>query len=170
MKHLLCSGRAIHFLLSILLLSLLSSFAIAQNGKSDLYAVVPDFMRASFVRRLNLMIEAMRSERYEEVYDLLAKYYTQDESRESFVRRLKTHYSKNDKFIDFVPEEVGSDAEQGKEPTQFIVIGCLKMREKGHKIKVSASVNVYAEDGNLYFSKLGPLRTLDGKYIPCPED
>jgi hypothetical protein len=127
-------------------------------------------MKASFIRRLNLMIEAMRSERYEVVYGLLAKYYTQAESRESFVRRLKTYYSNSDKFIDFVPETVGSEAGLGKEPTRFIVTGCLKMREKGHKIKVDASVMVYAENGDLYFSGLGPSRTLDGKYIPCSGD
>jgi hypothetical protein len=167
MKHMFCSRRNIRVLLSIVLLCLLDSSALAQNSKPDVYAEVPASMKESFIQRLNLMVEAMRSARYENVYALLAKRYTQTESQEAFVQRLKNYYSGGDKFIGFVPEIVGSNAEPGKEPTEFIVTGCLKMREKGRKIKVSASVQVYAEDGDLYFSNLGPDYTLDGKYTLC---
>lgn len=164
------SSSAIHLLLSIVLLFLFTSSVITQNSKPDLYSEVPVSIRASFVKRLDLMIEAMRTERYEKVYALLSRYYTRDESKEVFIRRLRKYYSEGDKFISFVPEGVGSNAEQGKEPTQFIVTGCLKMREKGRKINVNASVSVYAEDGGAYFSVLGPMRTLDGKYISCSEN
>ena len=164
------SSRVTHLLLSIVVLFLFTSSAITQNSKPDLYSEVPVSIRASFIKRLNLMIEAMRSERYEKVYALLSRYYTRDESKEGFIRRLRKYYSEGDKFISFVPEVVGSNAEQGKEPTQFIAMGCLKMREKGRKLNVNASVSVYAEDGDLYFSELGPMRTLDGKYISCSED
>lgn len=141
--------------------------AVAQNGEGVLLAEVPPAMKEQLVKRLNLLIEAMRTQRYADVYTLLSKHYTQDESRENFVSRLRRFYSSGDRMINFTPEAIGSDAEAEKVATRFLVTGCLEICEGGQKKRVNGSVNVFVEGEGLYFSMLGALRTLDGKYIPC---
>jgi hypothetical protein len=150
-----------------LLILLLGVSASSQNNKESDFTLVPTPMRTQFIERLNMLVQAMRTQKYECAYELLSEEYAKGESKEAFVKRLKQFYSGGDRIINFVPESVSSNAEEEKEPTAFIVAGCLELYEKKRKIKVDASVQVFVKDGSLYFSQLGPLRTLDGKYLPC---
>jgi hypothetical protein len=155
----------VHLCLSPLLLLSLSAFA--QSNDDSIFSEVPPAMRKQFVERLSAMVGAMRDQKYEDLYKLLSRRYSRDESLEGFVARLKGIYSKGDKVIDFVPDVVMSNAEPDKELTDFIIVGCLEMSEAGHRQKVSGSVEAFHEDGNFYFSELSPSRAPNGKYLPC---
>jgi hypothetical protein len=119
------------------------------------------------MKRLKLLIEYQRAQQWEKQYDLLSVAATQGDSKEDHVKRLQRWYAEGlgDILVDFTPKSVayGSGA-----PFDAAIFGCAKLREKDRIVEFYASVEVYRENDDWYFSPVRVVTPVDGKPKPCP--
>ncbi len=126
---------------------------------------IPKMSRNEFVKRLNLLLDYRRTERWNALYDLISNQFIRGRSRTRFVED-HTKYpgvaGTDRSLITFSPKQVTSDSYV---PGGFIVSGCAKL--SGLRFPVDAHVLATSENNEWRFSDIAMLVPRDTAYRPC---
>ena len=137
------------------------------KGTIDLFSKVPQQSRERFVKRLNMLIQYQRAQRWEKMYTLLYSGIKREETIERFATRHQ-HWFKEvpeDQVLGFVPHSLRppDNAVTG----EWVVFGCITVTVKGNTKKYEGMVSAYYEEDDWFFSEPGIITAIDGPPTEC---
>jgi len=159
----------VQVIMSVLIVVLFCTSMYGQSKDEDVFGAVPAQLRARLVERLKLLVEYQRTQQWDKQYHLLSELFTQGDTEEVHVQRLKHLYAESlgEVLIDFVPRSVAVHS-ASVDYGEWTLFGCAKLREKGRVVELYASASAYREKGDWYFSSIGVITPIDGRPEPCP--
>ena len=119
----------------------------------DPFASVPEKLRASLVKRMSLLVEYQKNQRWDEMYNLLGEQFKMSaEGGLSKERWQKDHpRSRLTKFTPTSATLLSGTPEDG----YWIIRGCGEFSRFGPNEKLESALEAYRQNEDWYFSDIG---------------
>lgn len=159
--------KLLMILLSMFISIGLCGITCRAQSNEHLYVNVPNNLRERFVKRLNMLIEYEKAQRWENLYGLLYSGLKQNETVDQYSKRRK-HWQKQfpeSQVLDFTLKSLSGP--DNPDTGEWFIFGCITLSEKGLIKKYEGMIGAYYEKDNWFFSEPLVIVGVDGPATEC---